>query len=77
MRTSDSEFSDQTWVFCAEEVDVFAEFLYNLPADITQLQIDEWMGRGWRYVFGDDREHVMGGLHRLTAGAPFRVRLAA
>ena len=49
-------------------------FIRSLSAELRRVYVDEWDGREWRFVFGDDREHVAGGLGRITPGVRFRIR---
>ena len=52
------------------------EYIRGLPADVRRVYVEEWDGAGWRFVFGDDREHTPRGLSRLTPGRRFRIRPA-
>jgi hypothetical protein len=60
--------------FAAGDVEAAEAFIVSLPADIRRVYVEEWDGRQWRFVFGDDREHAPRGLGRLAAGLRFRIR---
>lgn len=60
--------------FAPEETDEATEFIRTLPEEIRRIYVEEWDGRNWRFVFGDDREHAPRGLGRLSPGLRFRIR---
>jgi hypothetical protein len=60
--------------FAPGEVHAAEAFIESLPGDVRRVYVEEWDGRQWRFVFGDDREHVARGLSRLAAGLRFRIR---
>jgi hypothetical protein len=49
-------------------------YIGGLPRDVRRVYVEEWDGREWRFVFGDDREHAARGLRRLATDSRFRVR---
>jgi hypothetical protein len=61
--------------FAPGEVGAAEAFIDSQPADVRRVYVEEWDGRQWRFVFGDDREHAARGLSRLAAGLRFRIRL--
>jgi uncharacterized protein (DUF2267 family) len=60
--------------FSAGEVQAAEAFIASLPLEIRRVYVEEWDGRQWRFVFGDDRDHAPRGLTRLAAGLRFRIR---
>jgi hypothetical protein len=56
------------------ETEAARAHIESLPADIRRVYLEEWDGRQWRFVFGDDRGHAPRGLNRLAAGCRFRIR---
>jgi hypothetical protein len=62
--------------FAPGEETAAREYIRTLPADVRRVYVEEWDGAGWRFVFGDDREHTARGLKRLTEGRRFRIRPA-
>jgi hypothetical protein len=62
--------------FAPGEKEAAEAFIAALPADIRRVYVEEWDGRQWRFVFGDDRDHAPRGLSRLAAGLRFRIRTA-
>jgi hypothetical protein len=55
-------------------VDAAEAYITSLPGDVRRIYVEEWDGRQWRFVFGDDREHAGRGLGRLAPGLRFRIR---
>jgi hypothetical protein len=62
--------------FAPGEVEAAQAFIASLPPEIRRVYVEEWDGRQWRFVFGDDREHAPRGLSRLATGLRFRIRTA-
>ena len=60
--------------FGAGEVRAAEAFINSLPGEVRRVYVEEWDGRHWRFVFGDDREHAPRGLTRLASGLKFRIR---
>lgn len=60
--------------FASGETEAAAAFIRDLPGNVRRVYVEEWDGREWRFVFGDDRHHAPRGLGRLTPGARFRIR---
>lgn len=60
--------------FDADALEAAEDFLRSLPEEVTRVYVDEWSGREWRFVFGDDRGHALKGLGRLRPGVRFRIR---
>ena len=61
--------------FAPGEVQAAAAYIDALPDDVRRVYVEEWDGRQWRFVFGDDREHAARGLSRLGNGRRFRIRV--
>jgi hypothetical protein len=61
--------------FAPEEVGAAKAFISSLPPEVRRVYVEEWDGRHWRFVFGDDRDHAPRGLTRLAAGLRFRIRI--
>ena len=61
--------------FAPGEVGEAEAYIKGLPAEVHRVYVEEWDGRHWRFVFGDDREHVSKGLSRLKDGLRFRIRI--
>jgi hypothetical protein len=61
--------------FAPGEVQKAEAYIEGLPETIRRVYVEEWDGRQWRFVFGDDREHTVRGLNRLADGKPFRIRI--
>ena len=49
-------------------------FIASLPPDVRRVYLEEWDGRQWRFVCGDDRAHAPRGLTRVAEGLRFRIR---
>jgi hypothetical protein len=64
----------ETREFAAGDVEAAEAFIGSLPADVRRVYVEEWDGRQWRFVFGDDRDHAPRGLSRLADGLRFRIR---
>jgi hypothetical protein len=64
----------ETREFAPGEVESAEDFIVSLPVDVRRVYVEEWDGRQWRFVFGDDREHAARGLGRLADGLRFRIR---
>jgi hypothetical protein len=63
----------ETAEFSPEQLSAAKDFIASLPVG-ARVYVDEWMEPGWRFVYGDDREHALAGLNRVTPGARFRIR---
>ena len=61
--------------FAPGEMGAAEAFIEALPVDVRRVYVEEWDGRQWRFVFGDDRDHAARGLSRLAAGLRFRIRV--
>lgn len=61
--------------FAPGEVAEAKAYIVGLPEEVKRVYVEEWDGRHWRFVFGDDREHVAKGLSRLKDGLRFRIRV--
>jgi hypothetical protein len=62
--------------FTPGEMGAAQAFIEALPVDVRRVYVEEWDGRQWRFVFGDDREHAARGLTRLAPGLRFRIRVS-
>jgi hypothetical protein len=61
--------------FAPGEVEAAVDYIHALPEEVRRVYVEEWDGRQWRFVYGDDREHTARGLTRLADGLRFRIRI--
>jgi len=49
-------------------------FIRDLPPEFARIYVDEWDEAGWRFLFGDQREHAARTLDRLKPPGRIRIR---